>query len=242
MTTDAAFAKTRPALILLVLGNLLPLAGLIWWGWDAFVLLSLYWSETAILGVWMIVQLIAIALTDRGMTFIARLPAAVFFAAFFTVHAGGFMAGHMLFLWSVFAGKWRETIQSPEDFLQQIVLDEGLWLPLGILFIARGFEFFAALGSYIQGTSSEKVNSSPVIGRFYGRIIIMHVSILVGAGIAAKIGNIGPLIVLVVLKTAGELWQLRRSAPPSPVALSTVPAGAALSRGLFRGGKWNRRA
>lgn len=34
----------------LALANLLPILGIVWFGWDAFVLLSLYWLETAVLG------------------------------------------------------------------------------------------------------------------------------------------------------------------------------------------------
>lgn len=219
---DTIPAYGRPAAVLLILGNLIPLAGLLFWGWDAFVLLSLYWLETAILGVWMIVQLIAIALTDRSVGFVFRLPSAIFFAAFFSVHAGGFMAGHMLFLWSIFAGQWEHTLTTPEDFVWKIVIREGLWLPLIVLFVARGFEFFTALGGYLS-EGGGKVNQSPIIGRFYARVIIMHVSIIFGAMLATKIGRIGPLVILVVLKTIGEIWQLRRALKkPAAVALSTV--------------------
>jgi len=226
MADDTSPPLTRPALVLLALANLIPLAGLLWWGWDAFVLLSLYWLETAILGIWMILQLIAIALTDRSVGFFWRIPSAVFFAAFFSVHAGGFMAGHMLFLWSMFAGQWNHRLAVPEDFFFKIVIGESLWLPLIILFIARGFEFFTALGTY-RREGGGKVNQSPIIGRFYARIIIMHVSIIFGAMIATKIGKIGPLVILVGLKTIGEIWQLRRTLKkPAPVRLSTVKAGA----------------
>ena len=39
---------------ILILSNLVPLAGLLWWGWDAFVLLCLYCLETAVIGFWTI--------------------------------------------------------------------------------------------------------------------------------------------------------------------------------------------
>ena len=35
----------RPSVLILVAANLVPLIGVIFWGWDAFVLLMLYWLE-----------------------------------------------------------------------------------------------------------------------------------------------------------------------------------------------------
>jgi hypothetical protein len=39
----------RPSVLILVAANLVPLIGVIFWGWDAFVLLMLYWLETAVI-------------------------------------------------------------------------------------------------------------------------------------------------------------------------------------------------
>jgi hypothetical protein len=39
----------RPSVLILVAANLVPLVGVIFWGWDAFVLLMLYWLETAVI-------------------------------------------------------------------------------------------------------------------------------------------------------------------------------------------------
>ncbi len=223
----------------LALANLLPILGIIWFGWDAFVLLSLYWLETAVLGFWMIVQLATIQLTSRDMPFVLRLPGALFYGAFFTVHAGGFMAGHMLFLWAMFSGAWQAKITGPEDFIRLIVLGEKLWIPLVCLFVIRGLEFIREVPAYLRGErAGEKVNNSPVIGRFYGRIILMHLSIIFGGFIAAKVGTMAPLIILVVAKTALDLRQMWKKPDPQAVSLSTVEADAPTRRFTF--GKWNR--
>lgn len=223
----------------LALANLLPVLGIVFLGWDAFVLLSLYWLETAVLGFWMIVQLAVIQLTGRDMPFVLRLPATAFYCAFFTVHAGGFMAGHMLFLWTMFSGAWQAKIAGPEDFIRLIVLGERLWIPLACLFVIRGLEFLREVPAYLRGErAGEKVNNSPIIGRFYGRIILMHVSILFGGFIAAKVGTMAPLVILVLAKTALDLRQMWKKQAPAPVALSTVEAGPARQRFAF--GKWNR--
>jgi len=47
----------RPPVLILVAANLVPLIGVIAWGWDAFVLLMLYWLETAVIAFWTIVRI-----------------------------------------------------------------------------------------------------------------------------------------------------------------------------------------
>ena len=39
------------AVILLITFNLVPLAGVLWWGWNVYTLLVLYWLENGIIGV-----------------------------------------------------------------------------------------------------------------------------------------------------------------------------------------------
>ena len=46
----------HPSTLILLAANMLPLAGILFCGWDAFVLLMLYWMETAIIGFWMLVR------------------------------------------------------------------------------------------------------------------------------------------------------------------------------------------
>ena len=42
-------AVLKPPALLLLAANLIPLVGVLVWGWDAFVLLMLYWLETAVI-------------------------------------------------------------------------------------------------------------------------------------------------------------------------------------------------
>ena len=44
------FAKYRSSGVTLIMANLLPLIGVLFWGWDIFPLLCLYWAETVIIG------------------------------------------------------------------------------------------------------------------------------------------------------------------------------------------------
>src|SRR5262245_172553 len=100
----------RPATIILLAANLLPLVGVILWGWDAFLLLVLYWMETIVFAFWTVVWIAtadpgSIGALTVGGTKVTR-PMAL--AAFFTLHAGLFIAVHFLFLWVLFSGDWSQ--------------------------------------------------------------------------------------------------------------------------------------
>ena len=49
-----------PYMIFLVAANLLPLAGVVFWGWDAFVILMLYWLETVVIAFWTILPVLVV--------------------------------------------------------------------------------------------------------------------------------------------------------------------------------------
>ena len=53
-TTTGSGASRRGTFtsMILILSNLVPLAGILFWGWDTFVLLCLYCLETAVIGFW----------------------------------------------------------------------------------------------------------------------------------------------------------------------------------------------
>lgn len=83
-------------------------------------------------------------------------------------------------------------------------------IPLVCLFVIRGLEFIREVPAYLRGErAGEKVDDA-IIGRFYGRIILMHLSIIFGGFIAAKVGTMAPLIILVVAKTALDLRQMEQ--------------------------------
>ena len=46
-----------PVIVLSLIGNLIPLAGLYYWHWDPFQLLMLYWMETAIVAGWSLARI-----------------------------------------------------------------------------------------------------------------------------------------------------------------------------------------
>jgi len=205
-----------PSTLILLAANLFPLVGVLAWGWDAFVLLVLYWLETAVIAFWTIVRIATTprdSLGDIKFNGSDKPGAPLGLALFFTVHAGIFMAVHFLFLWALFSGGWARKIHDPREFFDQIVVGTGLWLPLIVLFVVRGwlimFERFEPglrrtfrIAPRRPSPASVLTSTESSLFGLYARIFIMQFTILLGAWVALLVGAAGAYALLVLLKTA----------------------------------------
>ncbi|TKT71703.1 hypothetical protein YH63_009905 [Afipia massiliensis] len=191
---------------LIVLSNLVPLLGILFWGWDTFVLLCLYCLETAAIGFWTIAR-VATMSRDPGSVAGRSIAGTLALAGFFTVHAGLFMTVHMLFIYTLFAGPWAGRIHDARDFISLIVIGKDLWIPLLALFVGQGAIFINdAVNRFVFAKAPlTGADTGAIMGGFYKRIVIMHLAIMGGAFIAQAIGTAAPLIVLVLLKVTIEI-------------------------------------
>jgi len=220
---QAAASLLHPSTLFLIGANWVPIFGVLYWGWDVFVLLVLYWMETAVIGLWTMAR---IALAPRGsmgpvlVNGRAATDARLALAAFFVVHSGMFMGVHMVFLWVLFSGKWAREIHGFGDFFGKLVIGTGVWIPLLVLFVVRGVSFLfhelkpetaqkleRSLGLPAPANAASPASPNPmsIIGAFYGRIIIMQFSIIFGAILAVALGTVAPLIIMVALKTCADV-------------------------------------
>jgi Family of unknown function (DUF6498) len=85
------------------------------------------------------------------------------------------------------------------------------------LFISHGLSFFL---DYVRGREYRTTSIVVEMFRPYGRVAVLHVTILFGAFLAFALGSpLGLLIVLVILKTALDLaFHARRHPPVQDVA------------------------
>lgn len=204
--------------LLLAGANLLPLLGVVFWGWDVFVLLVLYWLETLVIAFWTIFQVVTMPdasrkqLAGNNGKALSRIGSGLFF----TLHAGVFMAVHFMFLWSMFSGDWPQRISSPGDFWRELVVGADIWIPLAFLFLVRGWmvlgnPVLARLG-FVEEAPPPVQNS--VVSGLYGRIMVMQFAILFGGWVAVMLnGSVGVLVVLVVMKMVVELFYDPMRAP-----------------------------
>lgn len=186
----------RSSSLALIAANCVPLIGVLFFGWDLFSVLYVYWAESAVIGVFNILKMIR-----------CNWVASLFYAPFFTIHYGGFMAGHLLFLINLFHpeavnGGMRHTILS---FLST----NKFLVPMISLTLSHGVSFFQ---NYIGNKEYQRTHVSELMFAPYKRIVIMHLAILFG-GIfvfAASSLRIIPLVLLIIGKTVLDLRAHRR--------------------------------
>jgi hypothetical protein len=193
-----------PSVVVLILANLVPLVGVMLWGWDLLDLMILYWMETGIIGFYAIIQMA-----------IAARWGALFYVPFFIVHFGGFMAGHLFFLLVMFGrSKLDPNLDGFFDLLMAQFGQRGLWPAFIGLCISHGVSFVMGvmrgfrpkpLGRHAALMLAEQ-DPKAAMSAPYGRVIVMHMTIIFGAILAEMLGStIWAFILLIVLKTIVDI-------------------------------------
>jgi hypothetical protein len=193
----------KPSVVLLVLANLIPLAGVVFWSWDLFGLVLLYWMETGIIGLFAIIHMA-----------IAARWGALFMVPFFCVHFGGFMLGHLFFLVIMFGGARSTDIAHLQALVVTQLDDVSLWIALAALCVSHGYSFVLNVKRHFEPqplkrhatVAPDPPDTGSLMTAPYQRVIIMHLTIIFGAMLAQWLGsNAWAFALLVVLKTAVDL-------------------------------------
>jgi len=182
---------TSPSSLLLILANLVPIAGAVFLGWDLGYVMVLYWAESAVIGFFNICKIIVIG---RWFALLA--------APFFAGHFGGFMAIHFLFLYGLFVQGFQDTSGGDlgGDLSEVVQMFATLWPALLMLFISHAFSFYVNfLGrNEFRGRTVQNQMSEP-----YKRIIFMHLALIFGGGLTMVLGDSTPVLMLVI---AAKIW------------------------------------
>ena len=172
----------------------MPLAGVLWWGWDAFALIALFWVENVVVGLFFILRMLCLDPRAPG-----HWAAKSVMVPFFCVHYGGFTAIHGAFVFEMLGGK-RYQVRG-FDLLEpaaRVVADYGLWLPLAALVASHLFSF---LWNYLYRGEFRRANLPQLMARPYVRVVVLHLAIILGGFGAAALGSpVWALLVLLALK------------------------------------------
>ena len=168
---------------LLIAANLIPLGGVVFFGWSLAEVMILFWAESAIIGIFTLMKLLKI-----------NKWGSLFMGPFFLGHYGGFMVMHLLFVYGFF-------IQGPnsgEDILVSTVVRDfiSLWPALLALTLSHGWSFytnFLGRREYRHKTLSQQM-SDP-----YKRIFVMHLTVIFGGFIVLLLETPLPALLLLIL-------------------------------------------
>ena len=188
--------------------NLVPIAGVLFWGWSAFVLIFLYWLENVVIGVRALAQIGANAVIGREMNW----PGALFFAAFFTAHYGVFCYVHGTLLVALFGGPslggtaFDLVATARELFAQQ----PNLVLGLASIVLWQVVNFVR----FLLSGEARTTNPLALMGAPYPRIIILHVTVLLGGFLLLLLNQpLAGLVLLTLIKTAFDVAEAMGRAP-----------------------------
>ncbi len=194
--------KAGIPLYLLVAANLLPVAGVVVWGWDVFSILFLFWCENVVIGVFGII---------RTAVFAMRLNkiGGLFTAAFFSVHYGGFMFGHVMVLMGLFLVRSDRSKESLSDF--QYVLsdfDRWTWVAIAALLVSHAWSF---VQNFLGKREYESLTTLGAMAMPYKRMMITHVALIVGGFLLTALDQpLAGLLLLLGMKIALDVVFHRR--------------------------------
>ncbi len=165
----------------LVAVNLLPLLGVLFFDWSVYEVVLLFWAENLVVGLYAIARMITLFRRNGDRRMLLLIP-------FFCFHFGMFTLVHGVFVLAMFR---------PEDHVSGGT-GMTLWIPFLALLLSHGTSYFMNfLGKHeYRGMKGQDAMIAP-----YKRVIILHVTILLGGFLVSALGQqVVALALLVVLK------------------------------------------
>lgn len=181
--------KLTPAVLILILVNLLPIFGIIWLGWDSGIILFLYWVETVIVGILNVPKMLFAqgVMNETEMPSGAMMGAKLFVTGFFAFHYGFFCYGHWSFLGGMLGIKLEPSLFAPGSFF--------FWAAISIF---ASHTFSMLINYFGKGEYKTRVLGAQMFIP-YTRIVIMQVVIIFGGAFIMFLDNPAPGVVILVL-------------------------------------------
>lgn len=223
---DFAEALRRPSAWVLICVNLGLIAGVIVWDWQVFDIVFLYWVENLVIGGINVLKMAVANPDDESLTTLAESTkpgtgpdsdkktrssiskaalaraGGVFkttFIVFFIIHYGMFCYGHGVFVISMFG----DGSLASGDSVRTDMLNGTMLFAIGLLAASHLFSFFR---NFIAGGEYRRTHPTTLMTRPYGRIVALHITIILGAFLTMAFDSpLGLLVILIVLKTLVDL-------------------------------------
>ena len=198
-------AGSRRSTAGLLVANAVPLVGVVAFGWSAHALLVIYWLESAVVGASFYAKirrargeddpaaLPSMSFNDRAIeSFVGEESATI--ARFYLTHYGGFWAIHGFFVLAF--GLAMPALRVADPLVVAVAV-----LPLA------GYHVVSYRSNFVGDREYERVGPVTMMVEPYRRVLVLHVTVVLGAFAVAALGTpFGMVALLVVLKTALDLW------------------------------------
>lgn len=191
------------ASISLVVANMVPLFGALFFGWSLSGIVFLYWCENVVVGVYNVARMArstgpvseGLGFRMNGRPYVPEMKRSLIL--FFIFHYGLFTLGHGLFVVTMFG--------------QSDVAPLWMFITLCSLFMSHGISYWS---NFIGKREFERVSVPQLFIHPYKRIVVLHLTVIFGGFLAQSVGwGISGALFLIGLKTAIDLaihlWEHR---------------------------------
>lgn len=206
MSEDRAWWQ-RPAALMMIAGNLVPLAGVLFFGWKLLAVMLAFWLDSVAIGVFTAGRILLARLDGKTASGRSSAVTRVYTAVDFAVQYGFIGFVHGLLVIGLF-GMVSDTLAGktePElDVYILAVLRQPETITAAIaMLLTRGIDFIAG---YLRPRAYEQADIGKEQSSPYRRAYLQHVVVILGGGIALALRSpVAALVMLVLLKTAGDL-------------------------------------
>jgi hypothetical protein len=206
----------------LVLVNLIPLAGVVWYGWSAFDVMLLFWAETSIIGVFAAIRMSVLLVTGRdGFASVAIPVFVAFFGMFNLAH------GYMI------VASFRPDLLHHFDVSGVVDYARATPAFATALMALAGSHLVSFLIHYLGRGEYRKSTLDDLVMAPFSRMMLTHVVLIAGAAAISLTGRPAALIAVLVIAKIGldarahVLSHLMRPKPtPVPPGTDVAPARA----------------
>lgn len=186
-----------PSLLALLVANALPIFGVLFLGWTVFPLVLLYWLENVVVGAYTVAKLL-LAKPREPVYWAGKL----FLVPFFLVHFGGFTYIHGVLVVALFGPKGTQPFDILGTIPGVIRANHLGWAVISLV-LSHGLSFY---WNYIRNGEYQRASLNALMAQPYGRVFVLHFTVLFGGWIVMLLGSpLLALVLLVVIKTAADL-------------------------------------
>ncbi len=166
-------------------------------GWDVFPLVLLYWLENVVVGGFNVARLL-LARPQDLMYSVGKL----FFIPFFVFHFGMFTLVHGVLVFGLFGAKGTPSFDNIGTLPLAVRTYQLGWGVLALL-VSHGPSFY---WNYLQNGEYRRASLHQLMMQPYGRVMVLHFTVLLGGWIVLTVGSpLLALVLLVALKTTADV-------------------------------------
>lgn len=187
------YKQFQSSALFLLCVNLVPPAGVLFLQWDIIDILIIYFAESAVIGFYNFLKIIATGIKDKTFYQIIKKIWACFF---FPAHYSGML---------ILSGAMINLISSLlfSRSLEPILILKRIWPAVVSLTISHGYSFFK---NYLFGGERQKAQVNKLMFQPYLRVGVMLLTVVLGTILIIRSGQrISLIIVLVIIKIIIDL-------------------------------------